>query len=219
MMFAYLKNPEVYGDVYDAYGLPGANGIPDIVDEIKWGLDWLNRMDPSKGEMYNQIADDRDHKGFKLPSQDHIDYGWGKGTGRPVYYCSGKPQVRGEFSNATTGVASTAGKYASCFALGAEILKDFYPDMADTLLVKAREAYWHGANNPGVCQTASVVSPYIYEECNWTDDMELAAVQLYVSTGETSFYKKLSNMEDSNRLHRGWEPIVLVTINGILLLI
>ena len=31
------------------------------------------------------------------------------------------------------------------------------------------------------------------------------------------FYKKLSNMEDSNRLHRGWEPIVLVTINGILL--
>ena len=190
MMFAYLKNPEVYGDVYDAYGLPGANGIPDIVDEIKWGLDWLNRMDPSKGEMYNQIADDRDHKGFKLPSQDHIDYGWGKGTGRPVYYCSGKPQVRGEFSNATTGVASTAGKYASCFALGAEILKDFYPDMADTLLVKAREAYWHGANNPGVCQTASVVSPYIYEECNWTDDMELAAVQLYVSTGETSFLQE-----------------------------
>ena len=190
MMFAYLKNPEVYGDAYDAYGLPGANGIPDIVDEIKWGLDWLNRMNPSKGEMYNQIADDRDHKGFKLPSQDHIDYGWGKGTGRPVYYCSGKPQVRGEFSNATTGVASTAGKYASCFALGAEILKDFYPDMADTLLVKAREAYWHGANNPGVCQTASVVSPYIYEECNWTDDMELAAVQLYVSTGETSFLQE-----------------------------
>lgn len=190
MMFAYLKNPEVYGDVYDAYGLPGANGIPDIVDEIKWGLDWLNRMNPSKGEMYNQIADDRDHKGFKLPSQDHIDYGWGKGTGRPVYYCSGKPQVRGEFSNATTGVASTAGKYASCFALGAEILKDFYPDMADILLVKAREAYWHGANNPGVCQTASVVSPYIYEECNWTDDMELAAVQLYVSTGETSFLQE-----------------------------
>ena len=72
MMFAYLKNPEVYGDAYDAYGLPGANGIPDIVDEIKWGLDWLNRMNPSKGEMYNQIADDRDHKGFKLPSQNSI---------------------------------------------------------------------------------------------------------------------------------------------------
>ena len=126
--------------------------------------------------------------------------------------------MRGEFSNATTGVASTAGKYASCFALGAEILKDFYPDMADTLLVKAREAYWHGANNPGVCQTASVVSPYIYEECNWTDDMELAAVQLYVSTGETSF---LQEAVEYGRFEpvTPWEPTVLVTINGILLLI
>ncbi len=190
MMFAYLKNPEVYGDEYDANGLPGANGIPDIVDEIKWGLDWLNRMNPAPGEMYNQIADDRDHKGFKLPSQDNIDYGWGAGTGRPVYYCSGEPQVRGEFTNATTGVASTAGKYASCFALGAEVLSDFYPEMADTLLAKARAAYRYGADNPGVCQTASVVSPYIYEECNWTDDMELAAAQLYASTGERRFLRE-----------------------------
>lgn len=187
MMFAYLKNPGAYGDAYDANGLPGANGIPDIVDEIKWGLDWLNRMNPSKGEMYNQIADDRDHKGFRLPSQDEIDYGWGKGLGRPVYYCSGEPQVRGEFTNATTGVASTAGKYASCFALGAQVLADFYPTMADTLLAKARDAYRHGVEHPGVCQTASVVSPYIYEECNWTDDMELAAAQLYLSTGEPQF--------------------------------
>ncbi len=187
MMFAYLKNPGAYGDAYDANGLPGANGIPDIVDEIKWGLDWLNRMNPSKGEMYNQIADDRDHKGFRLPSQDEIDYGWGKGLGRPVYYCSGEPQVRGEFTNATTGVASTAGKYASCFALGARVLADFYPAMADTLLDKARDAYRHGVEHPGVCQTASVVSPYIYEECNWTDDMELAAAQLYLSTGEPQF--------------------------------
>ena len=190
MMFAYLANPEVYGDEYDANGLPGANGIPDIVDEIKWGLDWLNRMNPSKGEMYNQIADDRDHKGFKLPSQDEIDYGWGKGMGRPVYYCTGEPQVRGEFTNATTGVASTAGKYASCFALGAEVLGDFYPAMADTLLAKARDAYRHGVENPGVCQTASVVSPYIYEECNWTDDMELAAAQLYLSTDEPAFLQE-----------------------------
>ena len=60
MMFAYQENPESFGDFYDAAGLPGANGIPDIVDEIKWGLDWLNRMNPAPGELYNQIADDRD---------------------------------------------------------------------------------------------------------------------------------------------------------------
>ena len=39
MMFAYQENPEAFGDAYNAAGLPEANGIPDIVDEIKWG--WI----------------------------------------------------------------------------------------------------------------------------------------------------------------------------------
>lgn len=130
MMFAYQENPEAFGDAYNAAGLPEANGIPDIVDEIKWGLDWLNRMNPAPGELYNQIADDRDHAGMRLPNKDEVDYGYGPGKGRPVYFCSGEPQVRGKFTNATTGVASTAGKFAACFALGARILKEFYPEFA-----------------------------------------------------------------------------------------
>jgi hypothetical protein len=40
---------------------------------------------------------------------------------RPVYFCTGKPQVRGKFLNNTTGVASIAGKFASAFALGSQL--------------------------------------------------------------------------------------------------
>ena len=40
------------------------------------------------------------------------------------------------------------------------------------------EAYVKGVENPGVTQTASVRSPYIYAEENWVDDMELAAAAL-----------------------------------------
>lgn len=39
MMFAYQSNPEAFGDEYLADGTPGRNGIPDIIDEIYWGLD------------------------------------------------------------------------------------------------------------------------------------------------------------------------------------
>lgn len=187
MMFAYQQNPEVFGDAYDANGLPGGNGIPDIIDEIKWGLDWLNRMNPEKGEMYNQIADDRDHAGMRLPNQDKVDYGYGAGKGRPVYFCSGEKQVRGQLLNATTGIASTAGKFASCFALGSEILKDYYPEFAMQIGEKADDAYQQGILFPGVCQTASVKSPYIYEEDNWVDDMELAAMELFRKTGKTVY--------------------------------
>lgn len=190
MMFAYQKNPESFGDMYNESGLPSANGVPDIIDEIKWGLDWLNRMNPAPGEMYNQIADDRDHAGMRLPNKDRVDYGYGAGNGRPVYFCSGEPQVRGQFINATTGVASTAGKFASCFALGARILKDFYPAFAHEIEAKADAAYQEGIKKPGACQTSSVLSPYIYEEDNWTDDMQLAAVELYQSTGNRNYLRQ-----------------------------
>lgn len=189
MMFAYRSNPEAFSDNHLADGTPGRNGIPDIIDEIYWGLKWLDKMNPESGEMYNQIADDRDHVGMRVPNDDQADYGWGKGEYRPVWFCSGEPQQRGKRGdkNKTTGVASTAGKFASDFALGAEILKPFYPEFAEKIGAKAQAAYDAGVAKPGVCQTASVVSPYIYEEDNWVDDMELAAYEMFRRTGDKKY--------------------------------
>lgn len=189
MMFAYQSNPEAFSDNHLADGTPGRNGIPDIIDEIYWGLKWLDKMNPEPGEMYNQIADDRDHVGMRVPNDDQADYGWGKGEYRPVWFCSGEPQQRGKRGdkNKTTGVASTAGKFASDFALGAEILKPFYPEFAEKIGAKAQAAYDAGVAKPGVCQTASVLSPYIYEEDNWVDDMELAAYEMYRRTGDGKY--------------------------------
>lgn len=187
MMFAYEQNPEAFGDEYQADGTPGANGIPDIVDEIYWGMDWLDRMNPEPGEFYNQIADDRDHMGMRLPSEDQADYGWGPNLGRPVYFITGEPQQRKNFMNATMGAASTAGKFASDFALGSKILAPYYPEFARKIGTKAYDAYQLGVDKPGNCQTASVVSPYIYEEDNWVDDMELGAVEMYHMTGDVKY--------------------------------
>jgi len=64
LLFAYQQNPAAFGDNYKANGEPGVNGIPDVIDEARWGLEWLVKMNPDSGEMYNQIADDRDHKDF-----------------------------------------------------------------------------------------------------------------------------------------------------------
>ena len=193
MLFAYTQNPGAFADRFATDGTPGANGIPDIVDEIRWGLDWLDRMNPAPGEFYNQIADDRDHVGMRLPKDDPADYGWGPGNGRPVYFCSGEPQMRGRKTgrmNETTGVASTTGKFAADFAFGAEVLAPFYPELAERIGAKAADAWQAGLDKPGFCQTASVLSPYIYEESNWVDDMELAAVEMYRRTGKRRFLRK-----------------------------
>jgi len=188
MLFAYSRNPEVYGDQYNAAGLPGADGIPDILNEIRWGLDWLIKMNPDSTGMYNQIADDRDHIGFRLPNKDTASYG--KGLYRPVYFVTGKVQGLSKYKNRTTGVSSAAGKFSSAFALGASIFQKSDPVLSRKLAVKAKEAFAFGLTDLGVTQTACVVSPYFYEEDNYVDDLELAAIELYKLNGDDYFLKQ-----------------------------
>lgn len=187
LLAAYRDFPAVFGDQHNASGLPGSNRRADVLDEARWGLDWLMRMHPQSDWLFNQIADDRDHRGMRLPALDSF---YGRGAERPVYFCSGEPQVQGvkyNKMNKTTGVASTAGKFASAFALGYSMLKKEDPAYAGELLRHAGTAYQLGVEKPGVQQTASVLSPYIYAEDNWADDMELAAAQLYNAMGKPAF--------------------------------
>ncbi|GAB3413533.1 glycoside hydrolase family 9 protein [Niabella aquatica] len=186
MLFAYMQNPGRFADFYDAAGNEGANGIPDIIDEAKWGLDWLVKMNPAKGEYYNQLADDRDHTGLRLPTKDSVKYSADKGLARPVYFITGQPQGE-KYKNKTTGVASSAGKFASAFALGAVVMKKFDPAFAKKLEQKAADAYAFGKKYPGNTQTLSVKAPYIYAEDNDADDMELAALSLYLLSKDKKY--------------------------------
>jgi len=190
MLFAYSKNKEVFGDQYDANGLKGADGIPDILNEIRWGLEWLIKMNPNSAEMYNQIADDRDHAGFRLPNKDITSYG--KGLYRPVYFVTGKVQGLSKYKNRSTGVSSTAGKFSSSFALGAQIFQNSDPKFSKLLSQKAKQAFAFGLTDLGVAQTTSVVSPYFYEEDNYVDDLELAAYELYRLTND-GYYLEQAN--------------------------
>jgi endoglucanase len=185
MLFAYSENPSSFGDKYLPNGLPGADGLPDVLNESKWGLDWLIKMNPVAGVMYNQIADDRDHIGFRFPVNDQAKYG--KGKERPVYFCTGQPQGVFKYKNRSTGIASTAGKFASAFSKGSEVYKSIDPKFSESLLKKAIEAFNWGLENPGVCQTAPGTAPYFYEEDNWVDDMELAAIEIYNQTHEIKY--------------------------------
>ncbi|MDR1346895.1 MAG: glycoside hydrolase family 9 protein [Prevotellaceae bacterium] len=217
MLLAYRHNPEVWADEYDALGLQGANGIPDILDEAKWGMDWLVKMNPQKNMMFAQIADDRDHKGFRIPSHDTVNYGKGANI-RPVYYVTGEPQGLFKYKNRVEGVSSIAGKFASAFALGSRVLRQYYPEYAEIIAKKAIEAYDYGVSKPGATPTAPGTAPYHYEEKNYVDDMELAATELAASTGNKNYIDEAANygrqepvipwiLNDTAR-HYQWYPFV-----------
>ena len=188
LLFAYRENPTSFSDNYSANGLEGSNGIPDVLDEARWGLEWLLKMHPRKDWMFNQIADDRDHLGFRLPTQDTVSYG--KGKERPVYFCSGEPQGLLKYRNRSTGTSSTAAKFVSAFALGAQIFKDLDTEFSEVLKDKAQTAYAFAKKKQGVCQTAPCRAPYFYEEDNWVDDLELASVELYHLLGDKQYYQE-----------------------------
>lgn len=187
LMMAHRDHPRAFGDGFDARGMPGANGVPDVLDEARHGLEWLLRMYPEDGLMLNQLGDDRDHSFWDLPPSDSSDYGWGKGGPRPVYPCTGRPQGLFRHRNRADGYASTAGKYAAAFALGAQLFAGRDAAFADSLRRRAVAAYALGKRHPGACQTAPGRAAYFYEEDNWTDDMELGASQLFALTGERAY--------------------------------
>jgi len=189
LLMAYRDYKKVFTDNHLSNGLEGKNGMADVLDEAKWGLDWLLKMHPREDWMFNQIADDRDHMGMRIPKQDSF---YGKGFQRPIYFVSGEPQQRGKFMNNTTGTSSTAAKFASAFTLGYLEFLSLDTVYANLLYGKSGSALIFAHKKFGVTQTASVKSPYIYAEDNWYDDIELAnAIQI-------SALKKFYNNDGDN---------------------
>jgi len=171
LLMAYRDFPQAFQDEKQANGLDGANGMADVLDEAKWGLDWLIKMHPSNNIMFNQLGDDRDHIAMRIPGEDNQ---YGKGFERPLYFIDGAAQQRGKFKNNTSGTSSTAAKLSSAFSLGAQLFKTRQPQFSAQLEQKAGTALAFAQQKKGVSQTVSVKSPYIYAEDNWVDDMELA---------------------------------------------
>jgi hypothetical protein len=189
LLLAYRLAPRMWQDRVDALGRPGANARADVLDEARWGLEWLLRLHPTAAELYHMVGDDRDHSGWRLPADDQSDYGWGKGSYRPLYFATGAPQGLGRYKSESTGIANLAGRYAAAMALAYQIWRDVPGgrEFARTCLRAGREVYALGAARPGVQQGNSYGSPYRYAENTWADDMEWGAAEMYAATGETPF--------------------------------
>ncbi len=160
-----------------------------MLDEAKWGLDWIHKLHPAPSQLFHQVADDRDHRGFKMPDQDNADYGWGPNSYRPVYYANGQPQGLREWKSKATGIANLAGRSAAAMAMAHRIWKGVLKDsvFAGKCLNAAVELYQMGRKQEGYQQGNSYGAPYRYNEDTWADDMEWAAAELYKATGDRAY--------------------------------
>lgn len=124
LLLAYLQRPDVFTD---DFGIPeSGNGIPDLLDEVKWGMDWLLRMQEPNGAILGKVSV-TEHQSASPPSTDT----------HPRYY--------GPVSTEGTAMAAAA------FALGATAFESVgMSDYAATLEAAAVAAWNWTQANPNV---------------------------------------------------------------------
>jgi hypothetical protein len=61
LLAAYRDFPNVFTDEKLANGLDGKNGMADVLDEAKWGLDWLLKMHPKTIGCLTSLDDEGSH--------------------------------------------------------------------------------------------------------------------------------------------------------------
>ncbi len=169
-LFTYRENRGKFADNYLSDGTPGSNGIPDILDEAKYGLDWVLKLKSVPGKLYYQVGGEADHySGWRLPQDDNTDYGYA--GYRPAYQGIG---------------ANIAGRSAAAFAMAYLIWKNDLGDdaYAAACWSAATELYSLAWSN----LTARDTDPsWFYDETFFYDDLELAGVEMYKASGEFNY--------------------------------
>jgi hypothetical protein len=68
LLWAYERNPADFGDDTD---IPeSGNGVPDLLDEVKWELDWLLKMHDADGGVFNRVSGRSFDNGLDTPASD-----------------------------------------------------------------------------------------------------------------------------------------------------
>jgi hypothetical protein len=124
LLHAYTENPAVWTDDFN---LPeSGNGLPDLLDEVKWGVDFLQRMQQSDGSVLSIV---------------------GLSCGSPPSSATG-PSLYGSAS--TSATLSTAAAFAQAARVFGSLGKPSMNTYAAALRTRAIDAWTWALDHPNV---------------------------------------------------------------------
>jgi endoglucanase len=140
------------------------NGIPDILDEIDWNLEWMSTMqDPNDGGVYHKLTT----KNFTPIIMPH------EGT---------EPRFVVQKSTAA------ALNFAAVMANASRLYQATRPTLANKYLLQAIDAYSWALENPTqYYRQPSDIQTGEYGDNNVTDEFAWASAELYLTTQEPPF--------------------------------
>ncbi|MFE0798534.1 glycoside hydrolase family 9 protein [Streptomyces sp. NPDC058812] len=173
-LHARTGEPSKLGD--GTLGIPeSGNKVPDILDEVRWELDFLLKMQVPDGQPLAGMAHHKIH-----------DEAW---TGLPLLP-SDDPQKRElhpPTTAATLNLAATA-------AQAARLYRPYDREFAATALDAARQAWAAALAHPDVLADESDgIGGGAYPDGQVEDEFYWAAAELYLTTGERDFKEYVLN--------------------------
>lgn len=146
------------------------NGVPDILDEARWQLEFMMSMQVPAGQPLAGMVHHKIH-----------DVGW---TGLPLLPAD-DPQLRRLHRPSTAATLNLAASAAQ----GARLFADIDPDFSQQLLASARIAWDAAVETPDLFapQEAGNNGGGPYDDNEVGDEFYWAAAELFLTTGEESF--------------------------------
>jgi endoglucanase len=173
------------------------NNVPDMLDEILFDVRWMLTMqDPNDGGVYNKVTN-ASFDGMVMP--------WV--TKEPRYVVQ-------------KGTAATL-DFAAVTAQAARILKSYskdFPGLADSCLNASVKAWDWAVKNPQMAYDQNAInnqfSPKVvtgaYGDHNFKDEFTWAASELYITTGNTDYYKTINILSDASMPLPSWAQVKLL---------
>lgn len=186
LLKAYAEFPRGFRDCYSAdysgysragdfswEGARGApNGIPDILDEVKYVTDYFIKCARSATRFYYQVGEGaKDHKK------------WVTSVKMATLPADEGGQPRTVFSNPSG--SSMASFCAATLALMSRVYRRFDSAYADRCLQHALYAYEYAKAHPGSAGAAD--GGYYPANAKWEDDFVIMTSELYFTTADTKY--------------------------------
>jgi endoglucanase len=180
LLYSYELFPQAYKD---ALNIPeSGNGVPDILNECRYELEWMLKMQRADGGVYHKTAT-RFFSGFIMPEEDKDDLLLFR-----VTHCS------------TAGFAASA-------ALASRVYKPFDAAFSAKLLEAAKKAWDWTEANPVFEPFANPpdVRSGVYGDQSCEDELFWASAELYSVTGEARYFEALKKRVDAVDISKfGW---------------
>jgi endoglucanase len=167
--------PEIIAD--GSLNIPeSGNGISDLMDELKYELDWMLTMQDADGGVYHKLTA-KNFSGFIMPNEYDLER-----------------MIIGK------GTAATL-DFAAVMAQAARIYKSTDSTWSAMALNAAEKAWNWAVKNPDVAfKNPEDVQTGPYDDTEFSDDFYWAAAELYISTNNKKYLTYLKENEEPFKL-------------------